>query len=76
MRIRNKKIEMKGFFPSSFDQFDKYAFSVQNVIVNLSHMLLLILNSEVNSEMFKDIQNLGKWKMLVGCQLSAPSKGI
>lgn len=23
-------------------------------------MLLLILNSEVNSEMFKDVQNLGK----------------
>lgn len=37
-------------------------------------MLLLILNSEVNSEMYKVVQNLGKWNGYVsGVSPSASS---
>lgn len=36
-------------------------------------MLLLILHSEVNSEMFKGIQNLGKWNGYVSGVSAVPA---
>lgn len=36
-------------------------------------MLLLILHSEVNSEMFKGVQNLGKWNRYVSGVSAVPA---
>lgn len=36
-------------------------------------MLLLILNSGVNSEMFKDVQNLGKWNGYISVVSAVPA---